>query len=151
MFCTPQARTSTSISTAHKSNLSGLFVGPRAPLFLLLGPIGLPGTLPTLSPAFLLHTSWATHHFPDNLREGGKAMSHGTGLSPHGAEREGKAVEKWDCDVARDGLGHYFSGDCVSIFICVLLLCHSLNRDVSGLITLQRWDAWWNIRSFTLF
>lgn len=140
----------TSISTAHKSNLSVLSEGPGAPLFLLLGPIGLPGMLPTLSPAFVLNTSCATHHFPDDLREGGKVMSNGTGLDPHGGRREEKRLGKmrrwwWG------GHGHYFSGDYVSIFICVLLLCYSLNRDVSGLITLHRWDAWWNITDLLLW
>lgn len=92
--------TSTSISTAHESNLSVLSEGPGAPLFLLLGPIGLPGMLPALSPAFIFHISCATHHFPDDLGEGGKVMSHGTWLDPHGGRREEKRqgkTRRWWC------------------------------------------------------
>lgn len=31
----------------------------------------------------------------------------------------------------------YFSGDQIPIFICKLLLCHRLSRNVSGLLSLQ--------------
>lgn len=52
----------------------------------------------------------------------------------------------WNCFILADGegnrdsVGHYFSGDYVSVVISVLLLCHRLAGNVFGLITLQTQD-----------